>query len=118
MIKREEKHCLDCQHGMKIVGRKGNKNVTECNNPEVDPRFLEKHNWELGELAKKCKHFNSVKLKQRCMVCDTEFEGKKSEWEHWAIGPLEDIPLCSEECVEELQPKLDKQAEEINKNNS
>lgn len=119
MIKREKKTCFDCSFTTKL----NDENVLspsrhkddeyECTNGKVDYSFLEDNKFDYENMAQKCPFFNSIQLDLPCYVCGKDITGDKFDWPFWAIGSLEDIPVCSKECQEELQPRLTAQDKAI-----
>ncbi|MFW6015917.1 MAG: hypothetical protein ACOCRK_05730 [bacterium] len=116
MIKYEEKTCSDCKNA-KLLKRdskfptfRTEHSDYECVGDKVTLALMDKYNWKLGRgIAEECPSFDSIELRQHCMICGELIVGKKFSWPYWAIGIMEDIPTCSEKCKKILQKKLDKQ---------
>jgi len=87
-----------------------NENSSECIHSKITPEFMDMHNWNPKSLAKNCKYFEkdskeTANLKAKCMNCGKIMDSN-TEWFYVKVGDMHK-PVCSMECKEEVESKLD-----------
>ena len=95
--------CKQCKHTK-------NKESSECIHPKITPEFMDTYNWNPKLLAKKCRYFDKDKeresmLTASCMNCGKEMTTNE-EWFYVEIADMQK-PVCSLECKEEVEQKID-----------
>lgn len=117
----EKKSCNNCnKHVWYIGGITENfvqkPDVHECTDPGVPYDLFDKYSikpeagfwwtWDPEILAKKCGKYDPI-IVEKCENCEKEMGIPLVQVEDWADDPHEKIPVCSPECVKELNKEIE-----------
>lgn len=95
--------CKQCKHTK-------NTDNSECIHPKITPEFMDSYNWNPKKLAPNCKYFTKDKERDAELVAECINCGKKMTTnEEWFYVKIADMhkPVCSLECKEEVEQKVD-----------
>jgi hypothetical protein len=115
MTRKFKKTCAHCIHSRKIKDTITKDFIVipgrnECVNPRVRVNFMEKYNWDEEILANECEYFEP-KIIDKCSNCEKEIKKPEWSWDLWVESIFGKFPVCSVNCKEILEEKIEKSME-------